>query len=211
MPQQYISGRERPEDNMTNRKSQSGKPTKGRVSKAQWLEAGLKALESGGVEKLRVESLAKDLAISKSGFYWHFRDREHLLSEMQDYWQHEFTNTAAYSPMIQNSGPLDRLRILATMIREHNLTRYDLAFLAWAEHDENVRKTVEDVLQVRMDTVRVAFAELGYNGIDLEVRAQTFVSNQFTRNFLFPQQSKEVEDAQSEAFLKMLIGSVDQN
>ena len=209
MSEKRSTRRKRP-DQLSGTKISDGKPTKPRVSKAQWLEAGLQALEMGGVQAVRVEALAKNLTISKSGFYWHFRDRQHLLNEVRDYWQHEFTDVAAYSPMIHDASPLRRIKILLTKIHEHDLTRYDLAFLAWAENDENVRRTVENVMRTRLDTLRAAFSDLGYTGADLEMRAQTFVTQQSFGRFLFPQRSQDVEDAQSEAFLNMMVGSTDQ-
>ncbi len=188
----------------------SKKGTRTRVSKAQWLEAGLRALEHGGVEAVRVEALAKDLSISKSGFYWHFSNRAHLLTEIQNYWLIELTNVAAESPMIVNAPPRERLQVLDAKIREHNLSRYDLAFLAWAEHDAEVRKTVDEVLQIRSKTVRAAFSEMGYEGTDLEVRTKAYVAYQSIRSYLFPEQPKVDEEAQSEAFLNMIAGSNDQ-
>jgi AcrR family transcriptional regulator len=183
--------------------------TKRRVSKAQWLEAGLNALENGGVQSVHVESLAKDLSISKSGFYWHFRDREHLLDEIRAYWISEFTNVAANSPAVQSATPSDRIKLLATVIQEQNLARYDLAFLAWAEHDKDVRETVEDILGTRSKTLRAAFSELGYRGADLEMRTQVYVAYQTFRGFLFSQQSEGDEKALSEAFQKMIAGPED--
>jgi hypothetical protein len=40
------------------------------VSKAEWLQAAMEVLSQKGVDSLSVEGLARDLGISKSGFYW---------------------------------------------------------------------------------------------------------------------------------------------
>ena len=56
---------------------------KWRVSKAERLAAALVALEKGGVEAVRVERLARALGISKSGFYWRFKNRTDLLAQLQ--------------------------------------------------------------------------------------------------------------------------------
>ena len=45
--------------------------TKKRVMKEQWLSAALEALFEGGIENVKIENLARQLNISKSGFYWH--------------------------------------------------------------------------------------------------------------------------------------------
>ena len=60
-----------------------------RVSKDQWLAAAVTALEQGGVDAVRVERLARALDVSKSGFYWHFKDRADLLLELLEYWEEE--------------------------------------------------------------------------------------------------------------------------
>ena len=61
------------------------------VSKAEWLEAGLEFLARGSVNSISIEGLAKHLKIAKSGFYWHFRNRDELLRDLLAYWLHEIT------------------------------------------------------------------------------------------------------------------------
>ena len=50
-------------------------------------------LEREGEQGIRVERLARELGIAKSGFYWHFRDREELLGAVIDFWEREYTST----------------------------------------------------------------------------------------------------------------------
>ncbi|MBC2710457.1 MAG: TetR/AcrR family transcriptional regulator [Desulfosarcina sp.] len=38
-----------------------------------------------------MERLAKQLGISRSGFYWHFKNRQDLLQHLLDYWAREYT------------------------------------------------------------------------------------------------------------------------
>ena len=56
-----------------------------RISKAEWLEQGLEILEKEGIDAVKIERLAKELATSRSGFYWHFIDRNNLLQEILKY------------------------------------------------------------------------------------------------------------------------------
>jgi AcrR family transcriptional regulator len=78
--------------NMENEKKRK------RVSKDQWLSAALDMLETGGVNNVRVERIAAKLSISKSGFYWHFKDRRDLLSHILEYWAHEYTEVVSNNP-----------------------------------------------------------------------------------------------------------------
>ena len=56
----------------------------GRVSKDQWLAAALEELEKGGIEAVRVERLARILNVARSGFYWHFKNRDDLYRHLLD-------------------------------------------------------------------------------------------------------------------------------
>jgi AcrR family transcriptional regulator len=47
-----------------------------------WIEAGLKEIGQGGVERVRVEVLAERLGITKGGFYRRFKDRRALLDAL---------------------------------------------------------------------------------------------------------------------------------
>ena len=69
-----------------------------RQSKKSWLDAALRALASGGIDKVRVESLAKNLGVTKGSFYWHFKDREQFLDELLNFWAEQSTQTVIANP-----------------------------------------------------------------------------------------------------------------
>src|SRR5260370_24786055 len=51
-----------------------------------WIEAGFREIARSGVEGVRVEGLAKNLGVTKGGFYRRFRDRAALLEGMLEGW-----------------------------------------------------------------------------------------------------------------------------
>jgi len=145
-----------------------------RVSKAQWLDMALEVLETDGVAGVRIEILAKRLEISKSGFYWHFKNRDHLLKDMLDYWTHELTEVATENPQLLTLKPKSRLIKTAEMILEHDLTRYEIPIRQWALQDAVAARAVKKVNRIRLDFIGGAFAELGFTGDDLDMRAMLF-------------------------------------
>jgi AcrR family transcriptional regulator len=148
----------------------------GRVSKDAWLAAALEELEKGGIESVRVERLAKILSVSKSGFYWHFKDRGDLHRKLLEYWFHEYTGVVTSSPLILQGDPKARLERVMIMIQQHDLAKYDLAIRAWAKHDDMAREVVQIVTKTRLDFIRAIFAEMGFEHDELEMRTRLFVS-----------------------------------
>jgi AcrR family transcriptional regulator len=97
-----------------------------RVSKDQWLTKALDTLESRGVEAVKIERLAKDFGISRSGFYWHFKNRQDLLEQLLDYWVREYTSVVTDNPDVVKLDPKKRLLTTMEIIRDKHLTKYDL-------------------------------------------------------------------------------------
>ena len=149
--------------------------TRKRVSKSEWLGQALEVLSREGVQGVRVERLARDLKIAKSGFYWHFRDRRELLSQVLEHWAYEYTEVVIQYQELLDTDPESRLDQISSMIRKHHLTKFDLSIRAWAEHDEMAAETVAQVYQKRLGFIRETFRELGFEGDELEMRTLLFV------------------------------------
>lgn len=150
----------------------SQKPIKKRISKDEWLEAALNALEGEGVRGVRIEVLARTLGISKSGFYWHFRDREELLRQMLAYWEYAFTDVVIKSLSQSTLPPRERLMEAMHMVDNHKLAKFDLSIRSWANHDTRVMGIVKRVDRKRLEFVKALLAESGFRGEDLETRAR---------------------------------------
>jgi AcrR family transcriptional regulator len=146
-----------------------------RITKAQWLDMALEVLETDGVAGVRVEILAKRLEISKSGFYWHFKNRDDLLKDMLDYWSHEITEVITSNPEILTLKPKSRLIRTAEVILDYELTRYEIAIRQWALQDAGAARAVRKVNRTRLNFVGKAFSELAFKGDDLEMRTMLFV------------------------------------
>jgi AcrR family transcriptional regulator len=145
------------------------------VSKDDWLALALEILATEGEGGIRVERLARDLNIAKSGFYWHFKDRRDLLSKLLDYWAYEYTGVVAQNQQLQRANPESRLNQAARMIRVHKLAKYDVSMRAWAEYDAMAAEAVAQVYKMRLDYIREAFRELGFKADELEMRTRLYV------------------------------------
>ena len=72
------------------------------------------------------------------------------------------------------------------MIRDKSLSKYDLAIQAWAKIDPVANSVFQKVVKVRLDFLRSIFAELGFHGDELEMRARLFVCYHSWEDTMFP-------------------------
>ena len=166
------------------------KPRRG-ISKAEWQEAGLKAISEAGVSALTVEGLARTLGINKSGFYWHFKSRDELLRQILEYWTHEITEVISENPEILKIEPRQRLVTIAEMILDYDLNRYEMGIRHWAMKDTGAAMAVKKVNRLRLDFIGKAFSELGFKGDDLEMRTMLFVGYTSGESIIFPDISQK--------------------
>lgn len=146
-----------------------------RVSKDEWLACALKALASGGIGDVRIDKLARQLGVARSGFYWHFKDRQELLNDMLAYWAHEYTEVVTENKALTEGPAVQRLENVMRMVRDFELNRFEAAVFIWSQSDPAARETFDRVYKIRLDFIRDMFSELGFKSDDLEMRAQLFM------------------------------------
>lgn len=160
-----------------------------RVSKGEWLSTALDELERGGIDAVRVERLAAILSVAKSGFYWHFKNRNDLHRQMLEFWLHEYTEVMTSNPQFLKGPPKARLARIMKTIQEHDLAKYDLAIRAWAKHDVVAKGFVNRVTKVRYQFIRQMFSDLGFEGDELEMRTMLLVCYQTWESDTFGEMS----------------------
>ena len=143
-----------------------------RQSKESWLNAALKALASGGIDKVRVESLAKNLGVTKGSFYWHFKDREQFLDELLNFWAEQSTQTVIANPNYPTDSKA-RVRAVAEDIVRHDLGKMDPHIRSWTQYDKRRAKVVAKIDKVRFEFLRDLFLAVGFSMIGSDLRAQS--------------------------------------
>ena len=64
-----------------------------RGSQEGWLEAAYESLLESGVDSVKILPLAKKLNLSRTSFYWFFKDREELLAALLSRWRDKNTGS----------------------------------------------------------------------------------------------------------------------
>jgi AcrR family transcriptional regulator len=185
---------------------ESGQATR-RVSKQQWLDAALEVLASDGVHGIRVVSLARTLNISKSGFYWHFKNRDDLLEEMKKYWTGRYSEQIILEVSSLNSLPAEKLLRAVQEIRGQQSARYDLAFALWAKHEPSVRKLVDQMRDSRIAFIKGILVDAGYTGKELEARSRLFIVYFSWSEVMYHQTATGLEGEPLEKIVEIICGS----
>ncbi|MEV0172365.1 TetR/AcrR family transcriptional regulator [Streptomyces sp. NPDC050803] len=152
-----------------------------RTPRGKWIEEGLRALVAGGPEAVRIEALAQSLGVSKGGFYGYFRNRDALLTEMLDTWEHEVTDSVI--DQVESGGGdararLERLFALVAAAVDGPVrgTTADIAIRDWARRDAAVAERLRRVDNRRMDYLRSLFSAFCPDEDEVEVRCLIAVS-----------------------------------
>lgn len=145
-----------------------------KVTREDWLTVAMDILVSDGVGEVKVLSISDRLGVSRSSFYWYFKDRQDLLDALLETWAR--TNTEA---LVHHAGlPSDRItQAVTTLFRcfvDPDLfdPRLDFAIREWARRDGHVRKIIDDSDERRVAAIAAMFARHGYAEREADTRAR---------------------------------------
>jgi len=148
---------------------------KPRLTRQNWIDAGIELLAEAGIGAVSIEQLAARLDVTRGSFYHHFSDRDDLLRGMLDYWAQRWTYDVRDQVAALHLDPATSLLALMRAIRSNHAADYDAPFRAWALHDPLAQGVVETVDRARLDAIQSQFVALGFRGRDAENRARLFL------------------------------------
>jgi AcrR family transcriptional regulator len=166
---------------MTDGKSENRKD-------ATWIEAGLAEIARTGIEGVRVEVLAKNLGVTKGGFYRRFRDRAALLDGMLQSWRTGRIAAIEKQTSLDGATARERLRALIALYSERMNTEgmaVELAIRQWARSDEAATGAVASVDAARLQNVGHLYRATGLPAEQADAQAFLFYCFIFGQSLLF--------------------------
>src|SRR4249920_1742764 len=118
-----------------------------------WIEAGIKEIARSGIEGVRVEVLAKNLGVTKGGFYRRFRDRAALLDGILQNWRAGRIAAIQAQTSLDGATARKRLRAIIRLYSERMNTEgmaVELAIRQWARTDQAAAGAVAGVDAARL-------------------------------------------------------------
>jgi len=152
-----------------------------KTSRQDWLDEARNILIREGVDGVKVDRMARNLGVTRGGFYWFFKNRAQFLDILLADWQDSRNDPLTRAIRAgDNDTPLETLvRFVMTLIREESYSpALDAAIRDWARSSEAVRRAVDLVDNRRIKLLAKLFQALDYDTEEAFIRARIMYFHQ---------------------------------
>lgn len=198
-------------------------PAGSKSTKNDWIDAAVDILVKEGIDQVKIQVISKRLNVSRSSFYWFFKDVGELQDELLSYWLRRNT-----SPVIERAmRPARNLTEAVCNVFECWInpalfdSSLDTVVRFWARKDPKVRSIVEQADRQRTEALThmfnryglpdeeafirarvLYFTQIGY--FALEVRETLDVRIRHLRNYLRVHMGFEPDEGALEAYIRRI-------
>lgn len=191
------------------RSAPASEPARTSLTPESWIEAATQVLVDQGIDHVRVDVLATQLAVTRGSFYWHFRDREDLLRRVLQAWRESATEQLTRRLETASTDPREQLRdVISLPFRGRaaaRAARIELAIRAWARRDEMARQAVDEADASRIAYHTQVFAALGFAPVEAAQRAFVLYSYEVAESLLTRQGSAVQKQARCAFMLRLAM------
>ena len=146
-----------------------------RGSREGWLEAAYAALIREGVDAVKIMPLAEGLRLSRTSFYWFFKDRAELLSALADMWEARTTTPlVAATREYAETKTEAMLNVIACFLRAETFdAKLEFAMRGWGLKDPAILARITEADTRRLKALSDMLERWGHDPQDADVRART--------------------------------------
>ncbi|MCB1369010.1 MAG: TetR/AcrR family transcriptional regulator [Rhodobacteraceae bacterium] len=184
------------------------KQTGWRGSAELWLDAAYDALVTGGIEAVRVKTLAASLGLSRTSFYHHFDSREALLAALIDRWERKNTGNLIARTEGFAANVTEAVFNLFDCWIDPALfdARLDFAIRNWALADPALKPVIDAADRNRISAITAMFARFDYAPAQAETRAMTLYYTQIGYISMRIEESLETRATRMPAYIETFTG-----
>lgn len=179
------------------------------LRKKDWLNLAKETLIEEGIANVKIKRMAEKLEVSRSSFYWFFKNIDELYNELMLYW--EATNSKPFIERAERSAPTVHIAImnLFECWVDPRLfdPRLDVAVRLWARTDDSILACVKKVDLERMNALTSMFSRYGYDSKESVVRSRTLYMTQIGQYTLDFDEPERERFNLLEKWLKVFSGS----
>ncbi len=179
-----------------------------RVTREDWLAVARDTLVRDGAEQVKILALADRMDVSRSSFYWYFKNRDDLLDALLTEW--EARNTARIAE--HSAQPAANIteavcNFFRCFIDPSKFDRgLDFAVREWSRRDETLRTRIDAADSARIDAVTAMFARHGYDQAEAGARGRILYFMQLGYHALDVREPIEIRMSRVPGYLKGFTG-----
>jgi len=179
-----------------------------RGSRDVWLDAAHELLIESGIDSVRIQPLSKRLRIARTSFYWHFKDRESLLTALAERWVGRTSEgmIAACSAFAETEAEA-MLNVIGAFIGDKAFdSRLEFAIRSWALQDAGIMARLHTEDARRIAALIEMFHKWGHSDIDAQTRARTVYLTQIGYISMQLQEDIALRMARIPAYVQIFTG-----
>jgi len=179
-----------------------------KVTKDDWLAVAMDVLVSQGIEQVKVLTLGERLGVSRSSFYWYFKNRQDLLDALLSVWENQNTGAIVAHTLLPadtiTAAVCNLFRCFVDIdVFNHQL---DFAVREWSRRSGPVRHVVDRSDAARVEAIRAMFERHAYEPDDAVSRARILYYMQIGYYALELRESLETRLSLVPGYLKGFTG-----
>lgn len=148
------------------------KPPSTRLTVEDWLQAGYALLAEQGARALKMETLCKQVGVTRGSFYWHFEDMDSYRAALVESWNRFLEHDHRLLTELDALPARERLSAMMNALTSRRHWMLERAMREWARTDPvaaaNVRAADRRVLRA----VAKAYGDYGFSPEDAKLRAE---------------------------------------
>ena len=179
-----------------------------KVTQVDWLNMARDVLVNEGAGEVKILTLANRMCVSRSSFYWYFKDRADLMAALLDEW--EVRNTAQIVKYCQ--FPSENItHALCNFFKCFvDITKFDwaldFAVREWSRRDSSIRSRLDQADSDRIMAVTECFVRHGYAAADADARARIVYFMQLGYHALEVREDMTTRMSRLEPYIKGFTG-----
>ncbi|AQU84010.1 MULTISPECIES: TetR/AcrR family transcriptional regulator [unclassified Halomonas] len=173
-----------------------------------WLDAAFEMLLKSGVDSVRILPLAKRLKLSRTSFYWFFKDREALLEALIARWRKKNTQSLVHQTEAYAENIVEAILNVFDCWLNPQLfdSQLEFAMRSWALQSAPVMREIDAADAKRIEALTRMFERYGYDPLAANVRGRTIYLTQIGYISMNTQEPLEVRMQRIPAYVEIFTG-----
>jgi AcrR family transcriptional regulator len=179
-----------------------------RTTREEWLDLAIKALIRDGIDRVKVQLIAKQLGVSRSSFYFFFKNTHDLHAQMLDLWLRKNTGPIIERAMRPSETITQSILNVFECWVDSSLfdSQLDIAVRFWAKRSKTVNDVVMQADDQRVGALAKMFTRHAYAEEEAFTRARVLYFTQIGHYTLDVPESMKVRFTHVESYVLTFCG-----